>query len=73
MRLNLCLGQNFDGGDLIFSELRGTDREEHVVEEFAIRRGVALLHAVRNLHEVMEVMGVERFALIVWATCWVVS
>ena len=59
MTLNLCLGQNFDGGDLRFSELRGTDREEHVVGEFAPRRGVALLHDGRHLHKVTEVTGGE--------------
>ena len=68
--LNLYLGHNFDGEDLRFSDLRGTYMEKHVVGYFSLLWGLTLLNAGRHLHEVKEVMGMERFALIVWATCW---
>ena len=39
--LNVCLGHNFDSVDLRCNELRGTDREEHIVGAFVPQLGVS--------------------------------
>jgi hypothetical protein len=72
--LNVCVGDDFEGGALSFSGLRGTANEGRVSGEdcdlFQPRLGTALIHAGRHLHEVTTVTKGDRYALIVWARSW---
>ena len=65
--LNLCIGEQFEGGELQFWGLRGTADEGTLVGNFRPQIGRALLHAGRNLHEVQTVTEGNRFALIIWS------
>ena len=68
--LNICIGDVFEGGNLRFWGLRGTDMAGQLVGEYTPQPGRALLHAGRQLHEVTEVTSGERFALIMWTRSW---
>lgn len=68
--LNVCLGEEFEGGDLIFRGLRGTENSGKVIGEFEPQVGVAVVHAGRHLHEVTDVTKGDRFVLILWARSW---
>jgi len=68
--LNVCIGGNFEGGQLVFRGLRGTVRPGEVVGGYTPERGRALLHAGRQFHEVTEVTSGDRFALIMWTRSW---
>jgi hypothetical protein len=68
--LNVCIGDVFEGGQLTFRGLRGTEKSGQVVVEYTPERGRALLHAGRQLHEVTEVTSGDRFALIMWTRSW---
>ena len=65
LTLNVCLGREFEGGEVILSGMRGDERREGTV--YSPRRGWALMHLGRQLHEVRQVTSGQRFALIVWA------
>jgi len=68
--LNVGMGDDFEGGDLSFWNLRGTQEEGNHVGEFHPRIGHAMLHSGRHLHEVKEVTKGDRYAMIIWARSW---
>lgn len=68
--LNVCIGDTFEGGKLKFWGLRGTEEAGHLLGEYSPKRGRALLHAGRQLHEVTQVTSGDRFALIMWTRSW---
>ena len=68
--LNLCIGDEFEGGALQFRGLRGTDEEGELLGEFQPQLGTALIHAGRHLHEVTQVESGDRYAFIIWARSW---
>ena len=68
--LNVCVGDVFEGGDLQFWGLRGTQTAGTLMGEYTPKRGRALLHAGRQLHEVTDVTAGDRFALIMWTRSW---
>lgn len=69
--LNVGMGdEDFQGGDLVFWNLRGTEREGQYVGEFHPKMGYALLHSGRHLHEVKQVTKGDRYAYIIWARSW---
>ena len=67
--LNLCLGEKFSGGELIFNGLRG-EEQKHPLGRFSPRIGRAVLHAGRHLHAVNKVKEGNRFSLIIWSRSW---
>lgn len=69
--LNVGLGdEDFQGGDLVFWNLRGIPEEGNYVGEFHPQMGHALIHSGRHLHEVTEVVKGDRYAFIIWARSW---
>jgi hypothetical protein len=68
--LNLCIGDDFDGGALQFRGLRGSDDGGQLIGDFQPIQGTALIHAGRHLHEVTEVTRGNRYAFIIWARSW---
>ena len=68
--LNLCIGDDFDGGALQFRGLRGSDEAGQLIGEFQPIQGTALIHAGRHFHEVTEVTNGNRYAYIIWARSW---
>ena len=68
--LNVCIGEDFEGGALNFRGLRGVDNSGQVIGDFEPRLGTALLHAGRHFHEVTQVTAGNRYAYIVWARSW---
>lgn len=70
--MNLCIGDQFDGGALQFRGLRGTKDADagHLIGDFQPQLGKALLHAGRHLHEVTQVTSGDRYAYIIWARSW---
>ena len=75
--LNLCLGDVFEGGDLVFRGRRcarhrdsGWSSEE--VTEVAHVTGTAILHAGADRHEALPVTSGYRRNLIIWcqSTCY---
>ena len=67
---NTCLGDDFKGGVLEFSGLRGTEDEGEFLGEFKPRIGTALIHSGRHLHAVKEVTSGDRYAYIIWSRSW---
>jgi hypothetical protein len=65
LTLNVCLGRNFEGGDVIMYGVRGGRSREP--RKYHPRPGWALMHVGRQFHEVSSVTKGERFALIIWA------
>ena len=65
LTLNVCLGREFQGGQVLLTGVRGCARREPDV--YTPRRGWALLHIGRQFHEVSPVTSGQRFSLIVWA------
>ena len=68
--LNLCFGDQFDGGDLRLWGVRGDQTAGKFVGEYQPEIGRAVIHCGRHLHEVTEVTSGDRFALIQWARSW---
>lgn len=69
--LNVGMGnEDFEGGELMFWDLRGTQNEGRYVGEFHPKMGYALLHSGRHLHEVKQVTKGDRYAYIIWARSW---
>lgn len=68
--LNVCIGEQFNGGLLQFWGLRGTSEAGKLVGDYHPIIGRALLHSGRHLHEVTEVTSGNRFAYILWARSW---
>ena len=68
--LNVCLGDDFEGGTLRFYGLRGTSQEGKLIGEYEPARGTAVIHAGRHLHEVTKVTNGDRYAYIIWARSW---
>jgi len=68
--LNLCIGEDFEGGALQFRGLRGTDEGGQLIGAFQPIQGTALIHAGRHFHEVTEVTQGNRYAFIIWARSW---
>lgn len=68
--LNVCVGDEFEGGKLRFWGLRGSSDGGKLVAEYTPQVGRALLHAGRQLHEVTEVESGDRFALVMWTRSW---
>ena len=66
--LNVGLVDGFEGGELHFRHVRGTDWEGRT-EPFSYtpEPGIGLIHMGRHLHEVLPVTAGERHQLIVWA------
>jgi hypothetical protein len=65
LTLNVCLGREFEGGQVLFSGVRGGARREP--DAYSPRIGWALMHIGREFHEVSPVTSGQRFSLIVWA------
>mmetsp|Transcript_19965 Transcript_19965/g.29747 ORF Transcript_19965/g.29747 Transcript_19965/m.29747 type:complete len:423 (-) Transcript_19965:121-1389(-) len=68
--LNMCVGDEFDGGELEFRGLRGTRDENELLGQYKHELGKALLHSGRHLHAVTRVTSGERYVLIVWGRSW---
>lgn len=65
--LNVCLGGDFEGGELLFGGLRDDPEERHLARTpVAHRPGMALLHRGSHCHEAVAVESGERTNLIVW-------
>eukprot|EP01138_Halocafeteria_seosinensis_P009315 gb/GECG01009520.1/.p1 GENE.gb/GECG01009520.1/~~gb/GECG01009520.1/.p1 ORF type:complete len:324 (+),score=37.61 gb/GECG01009520.1/:1-972(+) len=64
--LNCCLGGGFEGGRVVFRNLRNSGKDGR--KEGAIRphKGYALIHLGQHLHEVEDVSSGNRDALILW-------
>lgn len=64
--LNVCLGKNFEGGDLYFNGL--DDYPETQDEEIYVKHkvGVALLHIGKHRHGATKIKSGERHNLIIW-------
>lgn len=64
--LNVCIGGNFDGGELLFGKLKsskGPDFERYPV---AHQVGMGLLHRGTHRHEAIPIEDGERYNLIMW-------
>lgn len=68
--LNVCIGDEFEGGALNFRGLRGTDEAGQLLGTFEPKLGTALLHAGRHFHEVTQVTAGNRHVYIMWARSW---
>lgn len=68
--LNICLGDEFDGGLLNFWGIRGSTTAGQFVGEYTPQVGRGIFHVGRHLHEVTEVTSGNRFAYIQWARSW---
>jgi len=68
--MNICLGDDFEGGALEFRGLRGTPEEGPLVGTYEPELGKALIHAGRHFHDVTQVTAGDRFAYILWARSW---
>ena len=65
--VNVCLGRDFAGGDLLLGGVRGAPDETSArVDRVAPKRGVATVHLGRHLHAVDTVTRGERRVLICW-------
>lgn len=65
--LNVCLGGDFEGGELLFGGLRDDPEERHLARTpVAHRPGMALLHRGSHCHEAVAVESGVRTNLIVW-------
>lgn len=53
MTLNVCLGRDFEGGELRLLGSRGGGKEMSEEATISPRTGYAVLHAGRKLHEVI--------------------
>ena len=69
--LNCCLGDTFEGGNVEFYGLRGTNEEGHL-NGILMRPDVgrAVIHSGRHLHSVSEVTAGDRYSFIVWSRSW---
>jgi hypothetical protein len=70
--LNVCVGDDFSGGNLRFRDLRGATpgAGRDLLGEYKPEIGRAIIHAGRHFHEVTEVTSGDRFAYIIWARSW---
>lgn len=68
--LNVCIGDEFEGGALNFRGLRGTADAGQILGTFNPKLGTALLHSGRHLHEVTHVTAGNRNMFIMWARSW---
>lgn len=68
--LNMCISDEFDGGELQFKGLRGTSDENMLQGQYKHELGKALLHSGRHLHAVTRVTSGERYVLIMWGRSW---
>lgn len=68
--MNVCLGDDFEGGLLDFRGLRGTQEEGQLLGTFQPQLGLGLIHAGRHFHDVTQVTSGDRFAFIIWARSW---
>jgi hypothetical protein len=71
--LNLCLGTEFNGGDLVFRGRRcpwhrDSPWENHEVFQYAHQPGAVLIHAGTHRHEALPVTSGFRRNLIIWCT-----
>lgn len=64
--LSVCLGREFEGGDVVFRGLRGSKAEGREEGRVAPTAGRGTLHAGQHLHEVSPVTSGQRYMLIVW-------
>jgi hypothetical protein len=65
--LNVCLGTDFKGGQLVLRGLRNSAGEGSAEVVLDVKPGRAVLHLGQHLHEVTPVTAGERYALIQWA------
>ena len=68
--LNLCLGQDFSGGQLVLYGLRGQDNAAVPQLEYTHQLGRAVVHSGRHFHAVTAVTEGERHVYIQWARAW---
>ena len=64
--VNLCLGKNFKGGELVFKGHVGDKSSEDFVVEH--EPGSALLHLGSHIHGANPITEGERMNLIIWYT-----
>jgi len=64
--LNVCLGRDFSGGNLVFQGIKGTPQEntEHI--EYTHVLGKGLLHLGKHIHQANDILSGERYNLIIW-------
>ena len=67
---NVCLGEDFENGELVFHGLRGDPRDKKAGGIFEPTIGRAVLHAGRNLHSVNKVSSGSRYVFIIWGRSW---
>lgn len=67
--LNVCLGREFEGGDLYFKGVRFTDSEDDKdpLPPFLHRKGRAAIHLGGHFHGVLPITSGERSNLVLWA------
>eukprot|EP00026_Physarum_polycephalum_P008552 Phypoly_transcript_08640.p1 GENE.Phypoly_transcript_08640~~Phypoly_transcript_08640.p1 ORF type:complete len:470 (+),score=70.41 Phypoly_transcript_08640:86-1411(+) len=64
--LNVCLGKDFTGGNLLFKGIKGTPSEHVENFEYAHVVGKGLLHLGKHIHQADNITSGERYNLIVW-------
>jgi len=68
--LNLCLGKQFEGGNVRFWGIRGHHSAGKLLGEYKPEIGRAVIHCGRHFHEVTDVVSGDRYSLIQWARSW---
>ena len=64
--LNVCLGKEFTGAGLTFCGLRGGGRERTFSYRHQHVKGRAIMHAGHHRHGADDILGGERYNLILW-------
>jgi len=64
--LNICLGQNFIGGELYFRGLLEDELSHSENFEFQHQPGKGIVHVGRHRHGAQKIKSGERYNLIVW-------
>ena len=67
--VNICLGKEFQGGELTLCGLRGTNRskERRHQHTYVHKPGYAIVHLGRQRHGAMDITNGERYNLIMWS------
>lgn len=66
LTMNLCLGENFVGGDLYFKGIKGdpSTHEEHFI--YSHVTGQAIVHRGDHMHGALPITEGDRTNLIIW-------
>merc|ERR1711879_245393 len=63
---NICLGKEFEGGDLDFCGILGAPNHRKYVDRVPHKKGVCLFHLGRKRHGASDITKGERLNLIIW-------